>query len=140
MHVLTLAAGLGLALAQPRVAAPASDTDRFTIDTSASAKTLKLGRSGKVTFRIVPAPGSHVATYAPLKISLASDGLSLTKRSLSARDIARRSGKQPKFSVSVRGKAAGAAEVRLNARFFVCTDDVCELQQAAASIPVTVHR
>jgi hypothetical protein len=129
-------------LASPALAAdPAADAAQsYTLDTSASTATAKVGGPGKLVLVIKPrAPIWHVHPQAPLKIRFeAPPALQLAKTDLVRKDAVDPKAEEPRFEVPFVASAAGEQPARANVDFFICSDTVCVKQTRTIAIPVSV--
>ena len=137
-----------LALAAALVAAPALAADdpavaaaqAYTIDTSASTATAKVGDAGKLVVVIKPkAPTWHVHPQAPLKIRFeAPSSLKLERSELGRRDAVDPKAEEPRFEAPFVAATAGAQPATARVDFFICSDTACVKQQRSVAIAVAV--
>jgi hypothetical protein len=129
-------------VASPALAAdPAADAAQaYTLDTTASTATAKVGGSGKLVLVIKPkAPTWHVHPQAPLKIRFeAPPTLQLAKTDLVRRDAVDPKADEPRFEAPFVASAAGEQPARANLDFFICSDTACVKQTRTIAIPVSV--
>lgn len=134
-----LLVGLALSWGQPKVD-PRSETEaKFSVDVSRTTKSVKAGKKGQFVLHIKAAPGFKVSQDAPLKVNLASDGVSLAKRTLKAKDATDKKFTSPMFKVPFTGAKAGDTAIAMKATFFVCDVEICERKMANLSVPVSVR-
>ena len=128
-----LAAPLALA-ADPGAEAASS----YRIATDGSTKALRPGAKGTLVLAIVPVEKVHVHPQAPLKITLQSQGLKLSKASLGHADAVDPRAEGPRFLVPFVAGSAGQQEVKANLDFFICSDRWCVKQVKDVTVPVKV--
>jgi hypothetical protein len=128
-------------LAAPALADPAAEAAQaYTLDTSASSRSVKPGEEGKLVLVIKPkAPTWHVHPQAPLKVRFeAPAALKLAKTDLGRKDVADPKAEEPRFETTFVASAAGAQEAKATVDFFVCSDTACVKQVKSVAIPVSV--
>src|SRR5690242_3302711 len=133
---------LAALLAAPALAADpgAEAAQAYTLDTSASTATAKVGAPGKLVLVIKPkAPTWHVHPQAPLKIRFdAPPALKLEKSELGRKDVVDPKAEEPRFEAPFVASAAGAQQAKANVDFFICSDTACVKQARTLSIAVNV--
>ena len=139
MTTVLVAMGLALTAAQPKVSPSEKDAKKYSIDVSKTTKAVAKGKKGRFVLEIKTAPGFKVSQDAPLKVKLASDGVSLAKSSLKAKDATKKKFTAPTFNVPFTGKNVGKTSIAMNATFFVCDVEICERKTAKLSVPVSVR-
>jgi hypothetical protein len=142
-RALALSATLAALAAAPALAAEdpaAAAAQAYTIDTSPSTSTAKVGDPGKLVVVIKPkAPAWHVHPQAPLKIKFeAPPALKLEKADLGRRDAVDPKAEEPRFEAPFVAAATGAQQAKANVDFFICSDTACVKQQKTVSIAVAV--
>jgi hypothetical protein len=143
-RALAIAVALLAARAAPAFAAedPASAAARaYTLDTSASTASAKVGEAGKLVVVIKPkAPEWHVHPQAPLKIRFdAPPALKLEKTDLGRKDAVDPKAEEPRFEAAYVAAAPGAQQAKANVDFFICSDTACVKQARSVPISVTVR-
>lgn len=135
---LALVAALAASAGEPP-AAPGAGQDGYTLDTSGSSTSLRVGEKGRLALAIHPQAPWHVDPRAPLTIKLeAPAGLSLEKSSLARKDALDPKAEVPRFETAVTGVAAGAQQASARLKFFLCREAICEMRTRTLAIPVTV--
>jgi hypothetical protein len=139
-RALAVAAAL---LAAPALAAEdptAAAAQAYTLDTSPSTTSAKVGEPGKLVVVIKPkAPTWHVHPQAPLKIRFdAPAALKLEKSELGRRDAVDPKAEEPRFEAPFLASAAGAQQAKANVDFFICSDTACVKQTRTLAIAVNV--
>ena len=141
---MTRALALGLALlAAPALAAEdpgSAAAQAYTLDTTPSTTSAKVGEPGKLVVVIKPkAPSWHVHPQAPLKIRFdAPPALKLEKTDLGRRDAVDPKAEEPRFEAPFVAAAAGAQQAKANVDFFICSDTACVKQSRMLTIAVNV--
>lgn len=130
--------GLALSTAQPKGLTTETKGDKFSIDVSETTMSVKPGENGKFVLQIKAAEGYKVSDEAPLKIKIASDGVSLSKNKLGSKDAKPRKFTSPTFKVPFTAKDAVQTSIDVNASFFVCDVKICERRTAKLAIPISV--
>jgi hypothetical protein len=129
-------------LASPVLAAdPAADAAQaYTLDTSASTATAKVGGPGKLVLVIKPkGPAWHVHPQAPLKIRFeAPAALQLAKADLGRKDAVDPKAEEPRFEAPFVATVAGEQPAKANVDFFICSDTACVKQTRTVAIAVSV--
>ena len=138
-----LAAAAAALLAAPALAAEdptAAAAQAYTLDTSPSTTSAKVGEPGKLVVVIKPkAPTWHVHPQAPLKIRFdAPAALKLEKSELGRRDAVDPKAEEPRFEAPFLASAAGAQQAKANVDFFICSDTACVKQTRSLAIAVNV--
>ncbi|MEM7679178.1 MAG: hypothetical protein AAF449_24630 [Myxococcota bacterium] len=128
----------GIHVAQPAVPGQSAG-DKFTVDVSKTTKAVKAGKKGQFVLQIKAAEGYKVSKDAPLKVKLASEGVSLAKDRLKAKDATKKPFTSPTFKVPFKGKVPGDTSIAMDATFFVCDVQICERKTAKVSVPVSVR-
>jgi len=111
----------------------------YRLDTTGSTLALAPGGEGKLVLAIVPQPGIHVHPQAPLKITLESAGLTLSKTALGHKDAVDPKAEGPRFEVPFTAREAGAQAVKAKVDFFVCSDRWCVKQVKELVVEVKVR-
>jgi hypothetical protein len=134
VFALALLAAPALAADDPAVAA----AQAYTLDTSPSTASTKVGEAGKLVVVIKPkAPEWHVHPQAPLKIHFdVPPALKLQKTDLGRKDAVDPKAEEPRFEAAYVAAAPGAQQAKANVDFFICSDTACVKQ--ARSVPITV--
>ena len=144
-RALALAAGLiaGVGLHPAALAAEdpaAAAAQAYTLDTTSSTASAKVGEPGKLVLVIKPkAPTWHVHPQAPLKIRFeAPPALKLDKAELGRRDAVDPKAEEPRFEAPFVASAAGAQQAKAAVDFFICSDAACVKQSRTVAIAVDV--
>ncbi|HEX9290770.1 MAG TPA: hypothetical protein VF904_14700 [Anaeromyxobacteraceae bacterium] len=141
LRALVLAAAAA-ALTVPALAADpgAEAASAYTLDTSASTASVKVGDPGKLVLVIKPrAPTWHVHPQAPLKIRFeAPAALKLEKPDLGRKDVVDPKAAEPRFETAFVAASAGPQQARAVVDFFICSDAACVKQARTVAIPVDV--
>jgi len=111
----------------------------YRLETAGSTLALAPGAGGKLVLAIVPQPGIHVHPQAPLKITLESAGLTLSKTALGHKDAVDPKAEGPRFEVPFTAREAGAQAVKARLDFFVCSDRWCVKQVKELVVEVRVR-
>ena len=119
----------------------AAAAQAYTLDTSASTASAKVGEPGKLVVVIKPkAPEWHVHPQAPLKIRFdAPPALKLEKTDLGRKDAVDPKAEEPRFEAAYVAAAPGAQQAKANVDFFICSDTACVKQARSVPISVTVR-
>jgi hypothetical protein len=140
-RVLCCLAALLAAPAAARAGDPGADAAQaYTLDTSASTATAKVGAPGKLVLVIKPkAPTWHVHPQAPLRIRFeAPPTLQLAKAELGRKDAVDPKAEEPRFEAPFVASTAGDGPAKANVDFFICSDAACVKQTRTVAIPVSV--
>lgn len=133
-----LSIGLALAAGPKGDEKPQTDEKPYQIDVSGTTQKVKSGAQGGLSIHIRPALGYHVSAEAPLKISLAAEGLALAKSALGHKDADDPKAEAPRFKVSFSGKEKGERVINADALFFVCSESLCERKTEKLAVKVEV--
>jgi hypothetical protein len=135
-----LAAALFAAPALAAEDPTAAAAQAYTLDTSPSTATAKVGDAGKLVVVIKPkVPTWHVHPQAPLKIRFdAPPALRLEKSDFGRKDVVDPKAEEPRFEAPFVAAAAGAQQAKANVDFFICSDTACVKQTRTLSIAVNV--
>lgn len=116
---------------------PAAEAARsYRIETAGTTTEVKAGGKGSLVLTIVPVGKVHVHPQAPLKITLASKGLSLEKTSLGHKDAVDPKAEGPRFEVPFVAGAAGKHDATAKLDFFICSDQWCVKQTRDVTVAV----
>ena len=121
---------------------PGADAAKaYTLDTSASTASAKVGESGKLVLGIrLTAPGWHVHPQAPLKIRFEGpESMKIEKAVLARRDAVDPKAEEPRFESAFVASAAGSQDAKALVDFFICSDTACVKQTRTVAIPVSVN-
>jgi hypothetical protein len=139
----TLLATIAL-VALPVLASPVADDratkDDYSLDTTGSASTLKVGGEGPFLLKITPKNGKKVHPDAPLEISFADNAVvKPAKQKLGRADLKEKGAKEPVAATTLRATKAGATSLEVTVSFFLCTDAWCQRMSDRVLVPVTVE-
>jgi hypothetical protein len=126
------------------VAAPVADDratkEDYSLATTGSATTLKVGADGPFLLMITPKNGKKVHPDAPLEISFADNALlKPAKQKLGRGDLKEKSAKEPQVSTTLRALKPGTTSLEVTVSFFLCTDAWCQRMSDRLLVPVTVE-
>jgi hypothetical protein len=135
----TLALVLLLAAGAAR-AEPGDDAAKsYRVLTDGSTAQVKAGGPGKLVVALEPLAKVHVDPRAPLKVTLSSSGLKLSKDRLGHQDAVDPKAEMPRFEVPFVAGAKGRQEAIAKLDFFLCSDSWCVKQTRDVTIAVDVR-
>jgi hypothetical protein len=131
---------LALSFASSPVAEERATKDDYVLDTSATDKTIKVGKDGKFSVVVTPKNGKKVHAEAPLEVVFKDPkGLKPGKAKLGRGDVVDKAAAAPELRTTLRGEKAGATTLEATVSFFLCTDSWCQRMSDKISVPITVE-
>lgn len=114
--------------------------DDYSLATTGSATTLKVGADGPFLLMITPKNGKKVHPDAPLEISFADNALlKPAKQKLGRGDLKEKSAKEPQVATTLRALKPGTTSLEVTVSFFLCTDAWCQRMSDRLLVPITVE-
>lgn len=114
--------------------------DDYTLDTSATDKTIKVGKEGTFSLVVRSKNDKKVHPEAPLEVVFKDPkGVKPQKIKLGRGDIVDKAAKAPELRTTLRGEKAGATTLEASVSFFLCTDSWCQRMTDKISVPITVE-
>lgn len=131
---------LSCALAAAPTAEDRATKDDYELDTSATDKTIKVGKDGTFSLVLKAKNNKKVHPEAPLEVVFKDPkGIKPAKAKLGRTDVADKAAKAPDLRTTLRGEKAGATTLEASVSFFLCTDSWCQRMTDKISLPITVE-
>ncbi|MCC7072301.1 MAG: hypothetical protein IT383_13315 [Deltaproteobacteria bacterium] len=114
--------------------------DDYELDTSATDKTIKVGKDGAFSLVLRAKNGKKVHAEAPLEVVFKDPkGVKPAKTKLGRGDVRDKAAASPELRTTLRGDKAGATTLEATVSFFLCTDSWCQRMSDKISVPVSVE-
>ena len=124
-----------LVLAAVLLAAPPAAAEDYELRVAAPASVAP-GEAATVSLTIAGTGGRTVSKDGPVRVQLASETLTLPRRRYDRRDAADPAADAPRFDLRLTAPTAGAHELALDVRFWLCGTRACRPIRATRTIVV----
>jgi len=111
----------------------------YSVDTSASTKSMSVKDRGLVSIHIKPGEGLKVHPQAPLEVKLkTSAGLKSEKNKLGRGDVKDPAATAPELTCALSANAGGKQTVEADLSFFLCSESWCQRMKDRVVVEIDV--